>query len=692
MADMITLTIDGREIVVPPGTKIIEAAGSVGIEIPRFCYHPKLTPVAVCRCCLVEVEKVPKLIPACATPVSAGMVVRTRATSEKVRKAQQGMIEFLLINHPLDCPVCDKGGECPLQDQTLAYGPGGTRFAEKKYHFKKPVPLGPHILIDRERCILCLRCVQFQREIAQHPQISVTYRGRDSFIDTAPGRTLDSNFSGNTVEICPVGALTGRHYRFRARPWEYERKPSICPECACGCNIYTHVRNGEILRVASRENPLVDDGWLCDRGRFSVRPDEPAPPRLTTPLVRINGRLMPVSWDGALEFATSAFRKIAQAPGRPEGVVGAIAGPSTTNEELYLLGRILRTSYSSNNLSFDGGASSALRSAGFAPVGAPDIDWADTILLIASDPSRDLPILDLRIKKAVRKGARLAILGNTSIELASLAASTIQAAGTDLARAIEEIARNVPAQTGQGAFLSSGKRIVVALGETASRDKTAVSEVGKLISALSKDGREVRAGVFAGGTNAAGAVEMGFHPEYLPGLRRIDDVRAKAQVEAVWSASVAAKAGLAGSSLLCSAAHGEVKALYVMGADPASRSLTPEEREGLKRLECLVVTTDRMTKTAEMAHVVFPAAAFWEKTGSLTNVAVRVQRFEAAVPPPPGVKSDVDILVSLAKAGCLPLSKESPADLAEEIARLSEPYARSFSGRTGSPAMSGREG
>ncbi|MBI3393155.1 MAG: NADH-quinone oxidoreductase subunit NuoG [Nitrospirae bacterium] len=692
MPDMVTLTIDGREIVVPPGTKIIEAAGSVGIEIPRFCYHPKLTPVAVCRCCLVEVEKVPKLIPACATPVSAGMVVRTRATSEKVRKAQQGMIEFLLINHPLDCPVCDKGGECPLQDQTLAYGPGGTRFSEKKHHFKKPVSLGPHVLIDRERCILCLRCVQFQREIARHPQISVTYRGRDSFIDTAPGRTLDSNFSGNTVEICPVGALTGKHYRFRARPWEYERKPSVCPECACGCNVYTHVRNGEVLRIASRENPLVDDGWLCDRGRFSVRPDEPAPPRLTTPLVRINGKLMPVSWDGALEFAASAFREIAQAPGRPEGVVGAVAGPAATNEELYLLARILRTSYSSNNLSFDGGGSAALRAAGFAPVGAPDIAWADTILLIASDPSRDLPILDLRIKKAVRNGARLAVLGDTSIELASLAAAAIQAGSADLSRAVEEIAKNVPAQTGPGAFFSAGRRIVVALGEEASRDKTAVSEVGKLIAALSKDGREVRAGVFVGGTNAAGAIEMGFHPDYLPGLRQIDDVKARAQVEAVWSAGIAAKTGLAGSSLLRAAASGEVKGLYVMGADPAARNLTPEEREGLGKLDCLVVTTDRMTKTAESAHVVLPAAAFWEKAGSLTNVASRVQRFEAVVPPPAGVMSDVEILAVLAKAGCLPLPKESFADPADEIARLSEPYARSFSGRKGSPAMSGREG
>src|SRR6476660_7651838 len=269
-SDSVTLTIDGQQLSAPKGTLLVEAARLIDLEIPIFCYHPKLKPVGACRMCLVQIEKLPRLQTACTTPVAADMIVHT--TTPEVVAAQNGVLELLLANHPLDCPICDKGGECPLQDNTFTFGPGASRFSEEKRHKDKAYPLGERIVLDRERCIMCYRCVRFHQEITGDESLAALDRGSHTEIGTLPGESYDSIFSGNTVELCPVGALTSRQYRFKARPWDLVRTASVCSGCAVGCNVEVHSRTERVLRLVSNENPDVDGGWLCDRGRFDTIP------------------------------------------------------------------------------------------------------------------------------------------------------------------------------------------------------------------------------------------------------------------------------------------------------------------------------------------------------------------------------------------------------------------------------------
>ena len=295
--ELVHLTIDDMPVAVPPGTLVWAAAKQAGIEIPIYCYHPKMPPLGACRMCFVEIEKMPKPPQtACTTPVSEGMIVHTK--TEKVQKARRGTLEFLLINHPLDCPICDKGGECDLQDFTLRYGPGGTRFDQFKRHYTKPVPISEEISIDRERCILCQRCTRFSSEISMDNGLVMVSRGYKMEVGTAPDRAFDSAFSGNTVEICPVGALTASSYRFKARPWELKRVPGVCNNCSVGCNARIDVRVDKIMRLMSRENDEIDDGWLCNRGRWDFEYVN-SPQRLRTPLIRRSGQLEPATWEQA---------------------------------------------------------------------------------------------------------------------------------------------------------------------------------------------------------------------------------------------------------------------------------------------------------------------------------------------------------------------------------------------------------
>src|SRR5215472_1228463 len=333
----VKVTINGREYALPRGMILVDAAKSVGIDIPIFCYHAKMKPVGACRMCLVEIEKTPKPQTACTTPIADGMIVHTK--SPRALAAQNAVIEFLLANHPLDCPVCDKGGECPLQDNTFGYGKGMSRFAEEKRHFVKPIPLSDKILLDRERCIMCYRCVRFTREIAGDETLTVLERGSWSEIGVMEGRTFDSPFSGNTIEICPVGALTSSLYRFRARPWDFQTIPTVCSLCPVGCNLGLTIRNNEIQRVLARENTPLDDGWLCDVGRFTYQ-FVASPDRLTEPLILRNGNLEPSTWDGALTLIRDRFQETLVKRG--PGAIAAVASPKGTNEEAYLLQKLMR--------------------------------------------------------------------------------------------------------------------------------------------------------------------------------------------------------------------------------------------------------------------------------------------------------------------------------------------------------------
>src|ERR687893_706664 len=322
--NFITLTIDGREVTAPENAMLVDGAKYGDVEIPVFCYEPKLgPPVGACRMCLVEIEGIPKLQTACSTPVKDGMVVNTQ--TERVREAQQAVVEFLLINHPLDCPVCDKGGECPLQDISFGWGGGRSRFIEPKRHFQKPLELSPLVAIDRERCILCYRCVRFSQEVSEDYQLILQERGADTYVATFDGHPYVAPFSGNIVELCPVGALTSKPYRFRARPWDIENAGSVCTLCPAQCNVAFTVRDDRALRVLSRGNEEVDDGWLCDKGRFAYQAVHVAE-RITAPMVRDGGVLRETTWERAIEEAAGAL-------GKSRGRVAALAGGETTNEE-----------------------------------------------------------------------------------------------------------------------------------------------------------------------------------------------------------------------------------------------------------------------------------------------------------------------------------------------------------------------
>src|SRR5947209_16229676 len=401
----IQLTIDGREVRAPEGMMLVDAAKQGDVEIPYFCYERKLgQPVGACRMCLVEIEGIPKLQTSCSTPVKDGMVVHTQ--TERVRHAQNAVVEFLLVNHPLDCPVCDKGGECPLQDITFGWGLGRSRFIEPKRHFVKPLALSPLIAIDRERCILCYRCVRFSQEVAEDYQLIFAERGAHSFVSTYDGHPYVAPFSGNIIELCPVGALTSRPYRFRARPWDIESAGSLCTLCPAQCNVYFTVRDDRVLRVLARDHPEVNDGWLCDKGRFAyqaIHVDE----RVTSPMVRDGGELRPVSWERALDEAARGL-------GRAKGSLGALAGGDTTNEEGFLLQRIVREVLESPHLdsqrtSVPADAHRALGDPGLQ-ASVPDVEFAHAVLVLDCEPVDDMPILDLRIRKGVRRNrVRLAV-------------------------------------------------------------------------------------------------------------------------------------------------------------------------------------------------------------------------------------------------------------------------------------------
>ena len=415
--NIIQLTIDGRECRAPAGMMLVDAAKANDIEIPYFCYEPKLgNPVGACRMCLVEIEGIPKLQTSCSTPVKDGMVVHTQ--TERVHHAQNAIVEFLLVNHPLDCPVCDKGGECPLQDITFGWGLGRSRFIEPKRHFEKPLALSPLIAIDRERCILCYRCVRFSQEVAEDYQLIFTERAAHTFVGTHNGHPYVAPFSGNIIELCPVGALTSRPYRFRARPWDIEGAGGICTLCPSQCNVEFTVRDEKVLRVRARDatgapagggpmgNPDVDDGWLCDKGRFAyqaIHVDE----RITQPLVRDGGNLRPVSWERALDAAGGLARH--------RGSVGALVGGQATNEEGFLIQRLMREGLASGDIDsgYGEGVPAELARALAAPAlqaTVPDIEFAHTVLVVGCEPQDDAPIFDLRIRKGVRRrGVRLAL-------------------------------------------------------------------------------------------------------------------------------------------------------------------------------------------------------------------------------------------------------------------------------------------
>ena len=605
---IITLTIDGREVQAPENSMLVDAAKHGDVEIPVFCYEPKLGhPVGACRMCLVEIEGIPKLQTGCSMPVKDGMVVNTQ--SERVQEAQRAVVEFLLINHPLDCPVCDKGGECPLQDIAFGWGPGISRFVEPKRHFVKPLELSPTIAIDRERCILCYRCVRFSQEISEDHQLVLLERGAHSYVSTFDGHPYVAPFSGNIVELCPVGALTSRPYRFRARPWDIEDAGSVCTLCPSQCNVTLTVRDERVLRVQARENPEVDDGWLCDRGRFAfpalggVPPASGASPvsadeRVTEPLLRDGGELRPVSWERALEEVATRLSRA--------GVrVGALAGGGATNEEGVALARLIRDVLGSPHLDSRpaGRLAPELHRALAEPslqATVPDLEFAHAVLVLDCDPIVDAPILDLRLRKgARRRGVKIARAGRAEL-----------LDGARRSELLERLRSGAPRRDGV-----VGEDIVVLWHERLSGGPDGEAAVRALL--------DLAATLKLADIAGAGLLEVPTHANGR-GLREAGVLPDDEGHDSVGIAEAFAT--------------GELSCLYLLGVDP------PVDGGGT-----IIAHAPFLTDALrERADVVFPAEVYPEKEGAVTHPDGRVQRVRRAVAHVGETRDELRILEHLA--------------------------------------------
>ena len=684
--ELVHLTIDGIPVEVPPGTLVWAAARKAGIEIPIYCYHPKMPPLGACRMCFVEVEKLPKPPQtACTTPVSEGMMVHTK--TDKVLKARRGTLEFLLINHPLDCPICDKGGECDLQDFTLRHGPGGTRFDLNKRHYQKPVPVSEEVMLDRERCILCQRCTRFSSEISMDNGLVMISRGYKMEVGTAPDHAFDSVFSGNTVEICPVGALTSSKYRFKARPWELKHVPSVCNNCSVGCNARIDVRVDKIMRLMSRNNDEIDYGWLCNRGRWDFDFVN-TPERLRTPLIRRNGTLTPAAWDEAFAFIATRLRDTITRHGAQS--IGGIGSTRTTNEDAYLFQKLLRQVIGTPNIDHHHGHFLGARD---RLTGKPwmmtnsiqEIEKASHIVLIASDPYQRQPILDLRIKKAMKAGARIYIVNSQATELDRFAAAriTIPVYGAGIAARLllkyaqqheavqtdgfEDISAKTQREGGvlnaaESSFgleltaqlqllaneIVGAKGAIILYDETATLDPGCEDLAGDLQALAVLTNNIGRPGAGVGplfeDANSLGARDMGVLPDALPGYQPTTEI------------------GMPYAEILT---NPQIKALYVMGANPV-RHLADKELSAA--LEFLIVQDIILTDTAKQADVVLPAVTFAEKDGSMTNVDHHVQAIRRALRPLPGAKADWEILAGVARYLGARWDYAKPQDILLEIA------------------------
>jgi len=563
--DQVTLTIDGRSVTVPKGTLILNAAKELGIDIPIFCSHPKMDPVAVCRMCLVEVEKMAKLQPACAIPVADGMVVHT--TTDKVQQYQKGVLEFLLINHPLDCPICDKGGECPLQDQTYLYGPGASRYDFQKAHFDKAVALSDKIVLDRERCILCWRCTRFSEEISGERELALIQRGVHTIIGTFNDQPARSRFQGNWTEICPVGALTSRQYRFISRPWDLDRTASICPGCSVGCNIHIDARHNRVGRFQSRENLEVDDGWLCDEGRYSF-PNFARPER-QAPHVRVEGALEPAGYDEAIAQAARLLRAA-------DGAVAGWASPAATNEELFLFQRLFREVLGSPHLDH---RLEALPAAVAEDMSLPiaDLERCDHVVLLGGDEVIDAaPVLHLRLFKGQRRGIKVHRVS--------------AAAGADAVDA-------VPADAMAVGILAPETRQAEAARLQEDLRRKVKGTVRRLLPTLGPNGR--------------GAKDLGLVPERGPGYAPVNGRAGKARGD--WPT-----AGMRALYVY------DASRLHAFCP-------TEAELRWMRTLDAVIVQRFAPSALDEVAQVTLPGRAFTEKEGTVTNMEGRVQRIRPAI-------------------------------------------------------------
>jgi NADH-quinone oxidoreductase subunit G len=647
----VNLTVDGKEVTVPAGTLIIRAAEQVGVEIPRFCDHPLLEPVGACRQCYVEVEGQRKLLTSCTTTVTEGMVVSTQNTSDAVHDAQVANLEFLLLNHPLDCPICDRGGECPLQDQALAFGPGESRYREAKRVFPKPLPLSPLVNLDRERCVLCARCTRFCDQISGDRFIELFARGAAEQVSIAPGEDFRSPFSGNTVQICPVGALTSTPYRFVARPFDLTSVDTVCPHCSAGCNIKLDMRRGEVVRQLARDNYEVNDAWLCDKGRYGFRFADAAD-RITTPLIRDHGL-------EAASFGEVLTRVAEWTDGKR---VAILTGGRLMDEDYFALSKLARTVFRTNDLDHrrgGDGAPVAERHAAVDPMAVTykDVERAGAILVAGLDAEQEVPILHLRLRKAARRGARIWVLHPRRTRLHDVATHVLCAPGDEgrlLAGSVDatlDTALAALREAGENAIVLAGERPGVA--DAALEAATAVGARFQYVTRRAND---------------RGALIAGVHPALLPGGRSMREVDA---IEQVWGPLMNREPGRDTMGIVQACADREIDVLFLVGIDPL-RDLPDAAlvRRALDNVPVKVVQSLELGSLERYADAFLPATAFLEKEGHVTTWEGRGQRLRA-IRGRDGISlADWEIFASMALACGGDLGFETLEELHEEMGRL----------------------
>jgi len=695
----VEITIDGRAVTAGAGEFLIAAAERAGVYIPRFCYHPRMKPVGMCRMCLVEVSgpRGATLQPACYVAVADQMDVVT--TSDKVKKAQDGVLEMLLVNHPLDCPVCDKGGECPLQDQVLAYGPGESRFLEEKRHWAKPTPISELVLLDRERCIQCGRCVRFANEIAGEAQIDFLGRGDAVEVNVFEGHAFSSYFSGNTVQICPVGALTATPYRFTARPWDLDQVESTCTLCAFGCRAAVQSSANRITRLLGMDSDPVNQSWLCDKGRFASEAPN-APDRLTEPLVRRGDALEPASWSEALAVVAERLGTVRAGAG-PDAI-GVLGGARLSNEDAYAWAKLAKGVIGTDSV--DAQMGDGLPAEVIAALPRATIDEACSarcLVVLAGDLREELPVLFLRVRQAVVDGGvALVELVHQAGSLTPVATATLPYRPGEAAAVVRGLTgaggAGRPASVGESAWASAtealgragadGDGVVVILG------RPSLAEDGSLVveaaAALAEAWPAARFLPALRRGNVMGAIDMGLAPGLLPGRVSLDDGRAWF---AEWWGSVPAGRGRDAAAILGALAEGTMAALVLVGADPLSDFPDATVADAAVEKAGFVVAVDGfLSSSAARADVVLPAAIVHERSGTTTNIEGRVTRLGQKLVAPGQCWPDWMIASEIAALLGGDLGVENLADIWDEIERLAPSHAGIT--RAVLDAPSGRDG
>jgi NADH-quinone oxidoreductase subunit G len=675
--DRLSFTVNGVPVEAAKGELVIDAAERAGVYIPRFCYHPRMKSVGMCRMCIVDIDtgRGATLQPSCMIPVAQDMVVDTESPATK--KAQDGVLEFLLINHPLDCPVCDKGGECPLQDNAYAYGPGESRFVEEKRHFAKPIPISDLVLLDRERCILCDRCTRFAKDVAGDPLIHFQDRGGQTEVNTFPDHPFASYFSGNTVQICPVGALTAEPYRFRARPWDVDKVESTCTTCAVGCAITVESSRNHVVRRQGVDLDPVNWGWLCDKGRFVYEASE-SEGRLREPMVRQGRKLVEAGWGTALHDAAEALRMGIDVEGAPR--LAVLGGARLTNESAYAWAKLAKGVLGTDNVDCQLADGLPAEVVFGLPRATIDDACADggVVIVLAPDLKEELPVLFLRLRDAVLQHHVHVI------ELAPQATSLTELATASLRYRPGEaglVARSLVGAPGGSdpvdgdldaakAALDGASRVTIVLGRpsVAESASTVVDAAAALHDALPEAGvlTALRRG------NVHGALDMGLAPGLLPGHVAVED--AGDWYQGTWDV-VPDHAGLDATGILTAAAEGGVQVLVLLGADPIADFPDHDlAKRALQKATVIAVDTHR-TASVELASVALPAAGPDEVTGTTTNIEGRILSVTQKVTPPGTARADWHIAAELAHRLGRELGLESVEAIWDEIERLAPSYA-----------------